>query len=57
MAHRLAPQAESDLEAIWFYLATESGSMEIADQQIDRLTEIFYLLATRPHLGRPFSEN
>jgi hypothetical protein len=29
MSHRLAPQAEADLDDIWFYVATESGRIEI----------------------------
>jgi hypothetical protein len=32
MAHRFAPQAESDLDDIWLYVATESGSVETADR-------------------------
>ena len=31
MAHRLAPEAEADLHDIWYYVAQESGSIEIAD--------------------------
>jgi plasmid stabilization system protein ParE len=27
MAHRVAPQAETDLDDIWLYVARESGSM------------------------------
>lgn len=52
MAHRLAPEVEGDLDAIWYYIANESGSIEIADRQVDRITEAFYRLATHPHLGR-----
>jgi hypothetical protein len=26
MAHRLSPQAEAELDEIWHYIATESGS-------------------------------
>ena len=52
MAHRLAPQAEIELDEIWHYTATESGSVEIADRLIDRITECFFLLATHPHMGR-----
>jgi toxin ParE1/3/4 len=51
MAHRLAPQAEIELDEIWYYAATESGSVEIADRLIDRITECFFLLATHPHMG------
>ncbi len=52
MAHRLASQAEIELDEIWYYTATESGSVEIADRLIDRLTECFFVLATHPHMGR-----
>jgi toxin ParE1/3/4 len=52
MAHRLAPQAEAELDAIWYYIATESGSFQVADRFIDSLAERFYMLATSPHLGR-----
>ena len=48
MAHRLAPEVEGDLDAIWYYIANESGSIEIADRQVDRITEAFYRLATHP---------
>jgi hypothetical protein len=31
MAHRVAPQAEAELDDIWYYVAKESGSIEIAE--------------------------
>jgi toxin ParE1/3/4 len=52
MAHRLAPQAEAELDDIWYYIAKESGSVEIADRLIDSITERFYLLTQYPHIGR-----
>jgi toxin ParE1/3/4 len=52
MAHRLAPRARADLDAIWAYLAKESRSEAIADQQIDSIVEHFGLLADHPRLGR-----
>lgn len=33
-------------------MAHESGSIEIADHSIDNITERFWLLAQRPHIGR-----
>jgi plasmid stabilization system protein ParE len=57
MAHRLAPQAEAELDAIWYYIATESGSFQVADRFIDSLAERFYMLATSPHLGRRRDED
>jgi len=53
MAHRLAPQAAADLDDIWYYVAIESGSVEIADRFVDSITERFLLLAGYPYLGRP----
>lgn len=52
MAHRVAPHAEIELDNIWYYVAKESGSIEIADRLIDSLTERFYLLSRYPHVGR-----
>lgn len=52
MSHRLAPEAEGDLDEIWLYTAKESGSVEIADRLIDSITERFFLLARYPHVGR-----
>jgi len=37
MAHRLVPRAETDLDEIWYYVAKESGSIEIANRLIDTL--------------------
>ncbi len=50
--HRLAPEAEAELDEIWLYVARESGSFEIADHVIDNITERFWLLTRRPHIGR-----
>lgn len=52
MAHLLAPEAATDLDNIWYYIAKESGSLERADRLIDAITERFYLLSTHPRLGR-----
>jgi toxin ParE1/3/4 len=52
MAHRLAPRAETDLDEIWYYVAKESTSLEIANRLIDAITNRFALLANFPHLGR-----
>lgn len=53
MGHRLAPQADSDLDSIWQHVATTSGSMDIADRLIDSITDRFLLLASHPNVGRP----
>jgi toxin ParE1/3/4 len=52
MAHRLAPQVETELDDIWYYIAQESGSPDIADRLIDSITERFFLLSSHPYLGR-----
>lgn len=52
MAHRLATQAEADLDAIWEYVFTESGNADIADRIIRSITERIYLLARFPNAGR-----
>jgi toxin ParE1/3/4 len=52
MAHRLAPQAVEDLDGIWSYVATESGSVEAANRLIDSITDRFFLLADHPYMGR-----
>jgi toxin ParE1/3/4 len=57
MAHCVAPQAEAELDNIWYYVAKESGSIEIADRLIDSITERFYLLASHPHIGRRRDED
>jgi len=57
MAHRLAPQAEAELDDIWYYTAKESHSVETADRVVDSITNSFFLLATYPHLGRRRDED
>jgi toxin ParE1/3/4 len=52
MAHRVAPRAETDLDDIWFYVAKESGSVEIANRLIDTITDRFFVLASFPYIGR-----
>jgi len=57
VAYRLAPEAETDLDDIWYYIARESNSIQIADRLIDSITETFFLLATHPHIGRRRDED
>ncbi|MGD0864412.1 MAG: type II toxin-antitoxin system RelE/ParE family toxin [Rhizomicrobium sp.] len=52
MAHRLAPQAHSDLDEIWNYVAREASSVGIADNLVDSIMNRILLLASFPHLGR-----
>jgi plasmid stabilization system protein ParE len=57
MAHRLALEAEAELDDIWYYTAKESQSIEIADRVIDSITDRFVLLANYPHVGRRRDED
>jgi toxin ParE1/3/4 len=57
MAHRVAPQAESDLDRIWLYLAKESGNVDVATRLIESITARFYFLSEFPHAGRARSES
>jgi toxin ParE1/3/4 len=52
MAHLRSPQAESDLDEIWYYIAKASGSIEIADRVVDAIADRFFLLARYPNMGR-----
>ncbi len=52
MAHRVSAEAEVELDRIWYWVATESGSMDLADRAIDSLTRRFYLISTNPYIGR-----
>jgi len=57
MAHRIAPEAEAELDNIWYYVFKESASLEIADRLIDSIIERFYLLACHPQMGRHRDED
>jgi plasmid stabilization system protein ParE len=55
MAHRLSPEAETDLDEIWFYIAI-NGTVDAADRFVDALTNRFFLLATHTRAGRARDE-
>jgi toxin ParE1/3/4 len=57
MAHRLAEQAEADLDDIWWRIANESGSVAIAQDVVACITERFHLLARPPESGRARDED
>ena len=57
MAHRIAPEAEAELDDVWFYIAKESGSIEIADRVVDSVTDRFVLLTRFPRMGRRRDED
>lgn len=44
--------ADADLDDIWWYVARNSGSAELAGRLIDSITDRFYLLSKHPNLGR-----
>jgi len=51
MVHRLAPEAEADLDELWYYVATNAG-VEVADRLVDSITTRFFLLGMHPGAGR-----
>jgi toxin ParE1/3/4 len=57
MGHRRTPQADSDLDDIWYYVASKSGSLDVADRFIDSITDRFFLLASHPNIGRARDED
>ena len=44
MRHRRTPQADSDLDYIWYYVPSKSSSLDIADRLVDCITDNFFLL-------------
>ncbi len=48
----LSPEVEEELDGIWLRVARESGSIDIANRIIDNITELFWLLAQHPFIGR-----
>lgn len=57
MGHCRTPQADSDLDDIWYYVAIRSGNMDTADRLVDSITNRFCLLATHPNIGRARDED
>jgi len=58
MPHVRSPQADSDLDDIWYYIAAEKGNADIADRVIDGgLVQRFLLLANYPRIGRRVRPN
>jgi toxin ParE1/3/4 len=52
MALRLAPQPIADLDDIWDYIFSESGSEASADRAIDTIEVRFTTLSDWPRIGR-----
>ena len=57
MGHIRTSQAGSDLNEIWYYVATKSGSLDVADRLIDSITDRLTLLARYPNIGRARDED
>lgn len=57
MDFRVAPQAESDLDEIWYFLATQSSSIDVADRVVDSIAARFALLTRQPYIGRRRDED
>jgi toxin ParE1/3/4 len=52
MRIRLAPQARSDLDAIWLYIARDSGSEDAATKVVESISLKFALFARFPFIGK-----
>jgi toxin ParE1/3/4 len=52
VAIRTSPEAEAELDEIWYYIATESSSIEVAERMLDAINDQFALLSKHPLLGR-----
>ncbi|MGC9223640.1 MAG: type II toxin-antitoxin system RelE/ParE family toxin [Terracidiphilus sp.] len=52
MRIRLAPQARTDLDEIWLYVARKSGNTETATRHIESIARGFGLLVKFPLIGR-----
>ena len=52
MNYRLSPQAETQLDDIWLYIARESGSIDTAIRIVQKISVRFWLLAKYPRMGR-----
>ena len=52
MAHRVSPQAATDLDDIWYYVAKESGSIAVANHLIDSIADRFFLFASGRNKAR-----
>lgn len=48
---RVAAPAERDLDEIWYRIATDSGSVDIANKVIDSIADVFPLFTHTPQAG------
>ena len=52
MGHRLAPEAQTDIDEIAYYVFVQSGSREIAERLLESIYSQFALLDIYPRAGR-----
>jgi toxin ParE1/3/4 len=52
VAHQVAAEARAELDAIWYNIVRESGSIAMADGVVDAITDRFFLLGQYPKAGR-----
>jgi plasmid stabilization system protein ParE len=52
MRIRLAPQARADLDAVWLFIAGESGSSTLATRIVESIADKFGLFAKFPYIGK-----
>jgi hypothetical protein len=50
---RHSGESNVELDDIWYYIARDSCSMEIADRLIDSITDGFFLLGNHPYEVAP----
>ena len=53
---RVSAAAERDLDDIWYYVATNSGSIERANKFVDAITQRISVLAHSPKAGTARTE-
>ena len=54
--HRVVPAVRDALDETWSYLVRKTGSLDLADRQVDAIVERFHLLGRFPLLGRARDE-
>lgn len=52
MGYRLSPEAETDLDDIWLFVARESQNVDTANKVIDQLVARLWILGQHPQIGR-----
>ena len=52
MGYRLSPEAETDLDDIWLFVARESQNVSTANRVIDTLMARLWILGQHPQAGR-----